>query len=221
MPYIEQGRRRPATRARNMSSAPPCSTATSSRRTGPRAYALMSRAAADGLPPAVQQLQAMEQHLTAEERARGEQLAEEMARDGTDPDRRRRSGRDRRATVARAPASAAHRPGRTPRAHSRSERRRARVRSRSRRASRRHAPLRRRRLPPRRAAAGGSSSAPSPAKRRARSAWAAVSGRLPGLRPTITRAGAMFRLQAGGLASRDAAARACAAARTACFPVAP
>jgi hypothetical protein len=37
----------------------------------------------------------------------------------------------------------------------------------------------------------------------------------------ITRAGAMFRLQAGGFASREAAQRACAAARTACFPVAP
>ena len=33
----------------------------------PRAYALMSRAAADGLPPAVQQLQAMAQHLSPED----------------------------------------------------------------------------------------------------------------------------------------------------------
>src|ERR1043165_4732464 len=37
----------------------------------PRAYAMMSRAAAAGLPPAVSQLQAMEPHIIAEDRARG------------------------------------------------------------------------------------------------------------------------------------------------------
>jgi len=55
----------------------------------------------------------------------------------------------------------------------------------------------------------------------ARSAWSAVSGRLSGLQPHYVRAGTVFRLQAGPLASRDAATRACTAARQACFPVAP
>src|SRR5436309_1462838 len=41
----------------------------------PRAYAMMSRAAAAGLPPAVSQLASMEPHLSAEDRARGTQLA--------------------------------------------------------------------------------------------------------------------------------------------------
>ncbi|MGE0179052.1 MAG: SPOR domain-containing protein [Sphingomonas sp.] len=41
------------------------------------------------------------------------------------------------------------------------------------------------------------------------------------MRPSITRAGAMFRLQTGGFANREAAQRACTAARSACFPVAP
>jgi hypothetical protein len=44
----------------------------------PRAYAMMSRAAAAGLPPAIGQLQAMEPHLTPEDRARGSQIAQTL-----------------------------------------------------------------------------------------------------------------------------------------------
>ena len=55
----------------------------------------------------------------------------------------------------------------------------------------------------------------------ARRAWNGVSARLPGLQPYFIRAGAVIRLQAGPLASRAAADRACAAARQACFAVAP
>ena len=45
----------------------------------PRAYAMMSRAAAAGLPPAISQLAAMEPHISAEDRARGAQLASRLA----------------------------------------------------------------------------------------------------------------------------------------------
>src|SRR3954470_24194302 len=41
----------------------------------PRAYAMMSRAAAAGLPAAISQLAAMEPHITAADRVRGTQLA--------------------------------------------------------------------------------------------------------------------------------------------------
>src|SRR6185437_12796815 len=44
----------------------------------PRAYAMMSRAAAAGLPPAITQLQAMEPHLSAEDRAHGAQIASSL-----------------------------------------------------------------------------------------------------------------------------------------------
>src|SRR3954471_2120551 len=45
----------------------------------PRAYAMMTRAAAAGLPPAVSQLAAMEPHISAEDRARGTELASSLA----------------------------------------------------------------------------------------------------------------------------------------------
>src|SRR5258706_15281844 len=41
----------------------------------PRAYAMMTRAAASGLPAAISQLAAMEPHISAEDRAHGTQLA--------------------------------------------------------------------------------------------------------------------------------------------------
>ncbi len=184
-----------------------------------RAYAMMSRAAADGLPPAVQQLQAMAQHLSAEEMTRGEQLADQMARAG----RTRIADADPVATGGGG-SRERPRPPRIAQAEPRPQPERAPPRARPEPQS------------PRQPEEVGTRPAPAPAAQGgrwriqlgafsseagARSAWAAVSGRLPGLRPTVTRAGAMFRLQAGGLANREAAMRACAAARSACFPVAP
>ena len=55
-------------------------------RDAPRAYALMSRAAAANLPPAVTQLTEMERLMSPQDRARGVELARECA-----PRRRRRS----------------------------------------------------------------------------------------------------------------------------------
>jgi cell division septation protein DedD len=56
-------------------------------------------------------------------------------------------------------------------------------------------------------------------------AWESIRGKgLGGLQPVYTPAGAMTRLQAGPLASKAAAEKACAAAKaagSACFPVAP
>jgi hypothetical protein len=55
----------------------------------------------------------------------------------------------------------------------------------------------------------------------ARRAWAAAAGRLPGLRPAFVRAGAVIRVQAGPLADRAAALRACSRAGNGCIPVNP
>ncbi len=55
----------------------------------------------------------------------------------------------------------------------------------------------------------------------ARRAWGAVAGRLPGLRPSFVRAGAVIRVQAGPLADRAAALRACSRAGNGCIPVNP
>jgi len=185
----------------------------------PRAYALMSRAAADGLPPAVQQLQAMQQHLSPEDRARGEQLAAELARG------RRTQVADTEPPPARTPREQA-RPPRLAQAEPppRPQPERAPPRARPEPQQPPRQPARVQTRPAPVAQTGGHwriQLGAFSSEAAARSAWSAVSGRLSGLRPVITRAGAMFRLQASGLANRDAATRACAAARTACFPVAP
>ena len=188
----------------------------------PRAYALMSRAAAEGLPPAVQQLQAMIQHLSPEDRARGEQLAAQMARGGqrtaaADPleaGPAQRPPQIAQATPPRTPPRATPEP-RTPPAQTRPVPTQARP-----------APAQTRPAPaaPAATAQGGRwriQLGAFSSEAAARAAWAQLASRLPGARQSITRAGAVFRLQAGGFASREAAQRACAAARTACFPVAP
>jgi cell division protein FtsN len=55
----------------------------------------------------------------------------------------------------------------------------------------------------------------------AATAWGKIAGRLGGLHPSYQKAGAVVRLRAGPLADKAAAAKACAAAGQACFPVAP
>lgn len=179
----------------------------------PRAYALVSRAAAQGLPYAQSQLSEMERHLSPQDRARGTELT--------------------RAMEQQAPAriaAAAPPPG--PRPQPRVAGANPPPPPSSRDVTPRPAP------PPPQPAVRPRDTAPAPAlastggrwriqlgafstEANARRAWSAVSGRLPGLQPHYERAGAVFRLQAGPLASRAAADRACAAARQACFPVAP
>jgi len=175
----------------------------------PRAYALMSRAARE-LPYARSQLAEMEPHLSDDDRARGTELAQQLAGgaptqvaavEPAPPARRppRVAGTNLPpSTVAEPPASAAPpAPAARPRAPAASTSA---------------------------ASAGGRWRVQLGAfssEANARRAWQSVSGRLPGLQPHYVRAGAVIRLQAGPLASRAAAAQACAAARQACFPVAP
>jgi cell division septation protein DedD len=176
----------------------------------PRAYAMMTRAAQQNLPPAVTQLAEMERHLTPQDRSRGVELARELRTApqpvqmaAANPPRASRSqpqGNVRPTPVppsqprlradppARAPVQAAPRPA-----------------------------------PPAPAAGGrwriqlGAFSNEANARR----AWGALAGRLGGLSPSFVRAGAVVRLQAGPLRDRAAAQRACAGAGTGCFPVAP
>jgi TPR repeat protein len=164
----------------------------------PRAYAFMSRAASQGFPPAQSHLQEMEQHIPAEDRARGAELANSLASQTLDR------------TAAAAPPLVAPPP---------------RVASTS--------------VPP---STVSTEVPPAPrptqvvavpsgrwrvqlgafsSEANARRAWSQVAGRLSGLQPFYVRAGAMTRLQAGPLASRAAAERACASAGQACFPVSP
>ncbi len=185
-----------------------------------RAYALMSAAAASGLPPAITQLAEMEHHISAEDKARGTEIARTF-----------RSGRApvQTAEIVRAPAPPQPMP-RGPRATAVPPSVAA-----SGLAPRPAAPPTTPRRPDRPPAQAAPRPAPmaTPSGRwriqlgafgseaGARRAWSAVAGRLPGLTPYYVRAGAVFRLQAGPLANRAAADRACAAVRQACFPVAP
>lgn len=174
----------------------------------PRAWAMMSRASAQGLAPATTRLAEMQQHLSTDDRTRGDQLAAEMARATTtaQPAPTQVAAAQPPRTAAPTPAPPAPRPAAPVPAP----------------AAARLAP--RPTAPTSLAASGGRWRVQLGAfssEANARGAWSAISGRLPGLQPYYVRAGNVFRLQAGPLASRDAAARACAAARQACFPVAP
>lgn len=181
----------------------------------PRAWAFMSLAAGQGFPPAQSQLRAMEEHVLEEDRTRGAELAQAMAQQVptrvaeaappppvAQPRPPRIAGtqlppsQPAQREAASAPAPAPERPAPAP-------------------AARAAATL---------ASAGGRwriQLGAFSSEANARRAWSAVSARLPGLQPHYVRAGAVVRLQAGPLAGRAAATQACAAARQACFPVAP
>ena len=183
-------------------------------RDAPRAYALMSRAAAQNLPPAVTQLAEMERLLSPQDRARGVELARDMrtapppvqiaAAPAPSPSRTQdpvRTRTPRTAPVATPPVrTAAVAPRPRPQAAT---------------VARTTAPI---------ASAGGRWRVQIGAfsnEANARRAWGAVAGRLPGLRPFYVRAGAVIRVQAGPLADRAAAVRACSRAGNGCIPVNP
>ena len=173
------------------------------RKDWPRAYALMTRAAAQGLPQAAASLEQMDKYVPLAERQSGIALARQMETGG----------------AALAAAAVAHPPrvagtvGRTELPPS--------------------APARQAAAPARPVAA------PAPGGRwrvqlgafsnaaNAQRHWNAVkakAGALASLQPQVVQAGSVTRLQAGPLASRADATRACAAAKaagSACFPVAP
>jgi len=185
-------------------------------RDGARAYAMMSRAAESGLPPAVSQLAAMEPHITAEERTRGAELARALPRQTRPTELAAATPEATPPRSVPAPPTAPPRPQPQARPQQPAPQPRARPD---------HPPAQ---ATPRPAApvatAGGRWRIQLGAfgnEANARRAWGAVAGRLPGLSPSYVRAGAVVRLQAGPLGNRAAADRACAAARQACFPVAP
>lgn len=190
----------------------------------PRAYAMMSRAAAAGLPPAVSQLAAMEPHLTAEDRARGAQLAGSLpsppAQVATAVPPRTPAITQSRPPEARPPAQATRtRPEHPVQTAERPPAPRPRPEHPVQTAERPPAPA-----PAAVASAGGRwriQLGAFSSEAAARRAWGGVAGRLGGLRPIVVHAGAVFRLQAGPLASRAAADQVCARAHIACFPVAP
>lgn len=208
------------------------------RRDMARAYAMMSRAAAQGFPQAVEQLRQMEPFLSAEDRQRGTALAAEMG--GAQPPRQVAAAEPPSVPVpvitarpgSGAGVSYAPPTGNPP------------PRARPDRPI--EQPVARPAEPPteRRGDATPTRPAPTPAPvaasgrwrvqlgafssaANARRQWDAVSrriGAVGALEPAYVAAGALTRLRAGPLASRAAADRICAAVRAAgedCIPVAP
>lgn len=175
----------------------------------PRAYAFMQLAAAQGLPPAVTNLQQMDQHIPLAERQKGLAIARQIEK----------ATPARKAASAPAPILAGGAAPKRPAP----------------------GPVTRTAVPPSTSAAAAARPASKPAAgagwrvqlgafsntANARKAWdglRAKAGGLAGLQPVFVPAGAVTRLQAGPLASRAAADRACGAAKaagSACFPVAP
>jgi TPR repeat protein len=200
----------------------------------PRAYALMSRAAAQGFPPAAANLQSMDQYIPEAQRRQGLAMADQIERSANAGGRPVRVAGQPGPRTILSPNNAltSTMPASPPLAVTQSRRMPAETAPTTvivhrgppppvavRRAAPQPAPEA---APP--AAAGGRwriqlgafSSAAG-----AHRAWDAVRGRLGGLQPIYGAAGAMTRLQAGPLPNRAAAERACAAAGSACFPVAP
>jgi cell division septation protein DedD len=199
----------------------------------PRAYAYMSRAAAQGLSPAKSSLAQMEQYVSAEDRQKGNLLAAQIGRGGaafpggtptvTEPRPVRIAGQVSRPAPTPifsgkpiAPTAKGDTPGDKAAA-----------------AAAQTAKL-----------AGAAAKKPTPAPvavggrwrvqlgaygsaGAARAQWTSLTrrvGALGGLQPSYEQAGAFTRLRVGPLASRAAADKVCAAAKSAgqaCFTVAP
>ncbi|MDB5698443.1 MAG: hypothetical protein JWN69_1247, partial [Alphaproteobacteria bacterium] len=201
----------------------------------PRAYALMTLAAAQGIPPAAKSLTEMVEYIPAADRQQGLALAHQLrAKKSDSADAPSLPGSSRPlpaqpTRVARAPTPPAPI---TPTATSPAPRQPA-----------------ARPVPAPKPAAVRPAPAPAPARapapaiaasgrwrvqlgaygspQAARAEWASLSRRisaLSGLQPSYENAGALTRLRVGPVPSRAAADRLCAAAKAAgqaCFPVAP
>jgi len=167
----------------------------------PRAYALMTRAAAKGLPAAARSLGEMEKFIPPAQRQKGIALAQAMERGApaTTPLSLAASTPKPAAPVKAPPAAVKAAPKPAP-------------------------------IVPVAASPGGGwrvqlGAYGSPAAAQAQ--WSAIARKVPGiasLRPSYERAGAFTRLRVGPLAGRAAADKACALAKgagQACFPVAP
>ena len=194
----------------------------------PKAYALMTRAAAAGLPQATTSLAQMDHFMSADDRRKGLQLATQMASQPVPPTGRKLvTGGTDIAVGPTSPTGASDlsspppplkplgaRPAPTSVAQA---------------APRPVAPkpVAQRPAPAIVAAAGGRWQVQLGAygsQDGAATAWHKLSGKLGGLSPSYQKAGAVVRLRAGPLADKGAAEKACAAAKSggaACFPVAP
>ena len=198
----------------------------------PRAYALMTRAAAQGLPQAQSHLREMNQHVSPADRVRGTQLARDMlnqaparmeeatampATTATRVANRTSSPPVAQTPVRAQPLTTVPTPRARPDQQSSSQRVPAPAQPRA--APAQAAPVQ--------VAASGRWRVQLGAfgsEANARRAWTSVSARLPGLQPYYVRAGALTRLQAGPLADRVSADRSCASVRSAggvCLVVAP
>jgi TPR repeat protein len=168
----------------------------------PRAYAFMQLAAAQGLPPAVTNLQQMDQHIPLPQRQKGLAIARQIEKAAPAP----------KSISVPAPAlAAAKRPAPGPVTRTAVP------------------PSMSARSAPKPAVGGGwrvqlGAFSNAAGARKAWDGLRAKAGGLAGLQPVFVPAGAVTRLQAGPLPSRAAADKACGAAKaagSACFPVAP
>ena len=193
----------------------------------PRAYALMTRASASGLQSASQTLAQMDQYISPADREKGTALAQRYAAQtsmtpastGTRP--RQTVANERPATPTRQPAPQSAAPPRPTPVQT--------APPPARTAAARPAPARA--VPVAKPAPAPKPAAPSGNWRiqlgafgtpgNAQALWNRIRGRLGGAQPYYVKAGTVTRLQAGGFASKTAAARACAASGQPCVVVAP
>ncbi|MET1111358.1 MAG: SPOR domain-containing protein [Allosphingosinicella sp.] len=161
----------------------------------PRAYALMLRAADGGVPPAADNLKAMDRFIPADQRRQGVVLAQSLGRSTTNVFASAAVAAPVK-VPAKAAAPAPRRPAAAPVAAAAGGRWRVQL--------------------------GAFASAAN--AQRAWAGLRGKVGAFGPLQPNYVAAGAVTRLQAGPRASRAAADRVCAAAKSAgaaCFPVAP
>ncbi len=183
----------------------------------PKAYALMTRAAAAGLPQAATSLSQMDQYIPLVQRQQGIAIAKSLDIAAAAPP----APTAKPASVKTAPVKTSPTPIKTVLVPPSSPAK----------------PVVAAKPAPVKTAAPAAKPVPAPAaasgwrvqlgafgtEAKARTVWTGVSGKagLKGLEPSFVKAGAVTRLQAGPLANRAAADRACKAAGVACFPVAP
>jgi cell division septation protein DedD len=178
----------------------------------PRAYALMSRAAAQGLPQAAGNLTQMDKFVPLAQRRQGLALAQQMerAQGSAPPPPPRAAAAVHPAPLHPAPTVVAAAPGQRPQVRTPAP-----------------APVRPAPAPAGSGAGWRIQLGAFGSAANAQKAWATLHAKVPalgGLRPVTVPAGPVTRLQAGPLPSRAAADKACAAAKaagSACFPVAP
>jgi uncharacterized protein len=164
----------------------------------PKAYALMTRAAAAGLPQAATSLSQMDQYIPLVQRQQGIAIAKSLDVAAAAPPAPAAKTPPTPIKTVPVPASTPPKPA----------------------VAAKPAPAKAA-APPAAASGWRVQLGAFGSEAKARTVWAGVSGRpgLKGLQPSFVKAGTVTRLQAGPLASRAAADRACKASGVACFVV--